>query len=238
MAEGSFAGRSIPNPGFVGDSGAADPELVNALAAYAADPGRAPAVLWALSRARVLVPVVAVATEQEEPADGLRREKSTDMALVTVQRPDGERALPVFSSIATLAAWRADARPVPVESARAALSAAAEGARALLVDPAGPVRFVVSGPALRALAEGTLALPLYADPEVEREVRRGLASVPGVRSVRLQPAPDADLRVVVTLAAGEDAAAVLTSAAAALQGLVALRARTFAGIDLAAEPEA
>src|SRR4051812_4842286 len=52
------------------DTGAPDPALSAALAAYAADPAREPEVLAALAEARLLVPVVAVLGEAETGDDG------------------------------------------------------------------------------------------------------------------------------------------------------------------------
>ena len=232
----SSTGRSIPDPGFAGDSGGGDPALAAALAAYAADPGRAPEALHALSQARLLVPVVAVLVEEDEPVGGLRREKSTDMALVTVARPDGARALPAFTSLASLAAWRPDARPVPVEAARAALSAAAEGAVALLVDPAGPVRFVVTGSALRAVAEGAVEPPLYSDPEALAAARAAVADEPAVTAVRLDPAPGADARLTLTVGPGATLEPLLQRVGERLRADPLLRRRALAGLDVAVEP--
>jgi hypothetical protein len=154
---------------------------------------------------------------------------------VTVQRQDGARAVPAFTSLETLAAWRPDARPVPVEASRAALSAAAEGAVALLLDPAGPVPFVLSGPALRAVAEGSVAPPMYADPEVLRRVQALAAGAPGVAGARLEPAPGADARLVVSLAEGADLQEALAVLGPALQADEVLRARTQSGLDVAVE---
>lgn len=230
-----FAGRSVPASGFSGDAGEADAALVAALAAYAVDPGQAPAVAFALSRARLLVPVVAVLAEAEV-VDGVAREKATDMALVTILGPAGQRALPVFTSLASLSAWRRDARPVPVEAARAALSAAAEGAEALVVDPGGPVPFAVAGPLLRVLAEGGVEPPLWADLAAEVALSSALSRVPALRGVRLEPAPGADARVVLLVDDGADPAAVASLAAPVLQASALLRRRTFSGLDVAVAP--
>ena len=237
----------MPDPGFWGDQGEGDPALLAALAAYAAEPGRSPAVVWALSRARVLVPVVAVLTEAAEAGAGpgrhralhtekLRREKSTDMALVTIAGPDGRRALPVFTSLASLAAWRADARPVPVEAVRAAVSAAAEGAEALVIDPAGPTRYAVAGPLLRVLAQGDVEPPLWDDPAARDAVLAALGvprAVPGLRGVCLEPAAGADARVVLLVEPGADVAEVVRTAAPRLQSCELLRRRTYLGLDVA-----
>lgn len=152
--------RTIPDPGFADDDGAAPEALSRALAVYLEDPdgGLLPA-LASLGTARLLVPVVAVlgevsAVATEGGETGLAHDKSSDMSAVLMQRPDGRKALLAFTSTAALSAWNPEARPVPVPAATAALSAVQEGADALLVDVAGPVRFVVEGEDLTALARG------------------------------------------------------------------------------------
>lgn len=144
--------RTIPDPGFAGDDGAADPGLAEALAGYDGRSGGG--VLLALQDARLLVPVVAVLGEVEVDDDGLAHDKTSDMATVLLTRPDGRTGLLAFSGTTTLAAWRADARPVPVTARSAAQAALQEGADALVLDVAGPVTFAVDGDDLRALAVG------------------------------------------------------------------------------------
>ena len=91
----------------------------------------------ALAGARLLVPVVAVLDEAEVGADGLRRDKDSHMATVSLLNPDGRRGLLAFTSTATLAAWQSDARPVAATSQRVAQAALQEGADAVLLDVAG-----------------------------------------------------------------------------------------------------
>ena len=146
--------RSIPDPGFPDDEGAADPTVAEALAAYASGAGGYVDALAALQAGRLLVPVVAVLGEVEVDAAGLAHDKSSDMAAVLLTRPDGRRGLLAFTSTASLAAWDAEARPVPVATATAALAALQEQADALVVDVAGPVRFPIEGEDLRGLAAG------------------------------------------------------------------------------------
>jgi hypothetical protein len=153
--------RVIPDPGFAGDDGAAAPELAAALATWDADrsggSGYAEA-LAALQRSRLLVPVVAVLGEVEYDEAGLAHDKTSDMATVLLQGADGRLALLAFTGTASLTAWNPEGRPVPVRADLAAQSALQDGAAALVVDVAGPVRFVVEGEDLRRLAEGwTLA---------------------------------------------------------------------------------
>lgn len=157
--------RRIPEPGFAGDLGEPDPVLRAALADCAADPADAPrhvAVLAALSRARLLVPVVAILGEVEHDANGLAREKTSEMPVssgvemgtVLLTGRDGRQALLGFTGLDSLAAWRPDGRPVPVTAGDAARSALQEGAAALLLDVAGPAPYAVEGEALQGLARG------------------------------------------------------------------------------------
>lgn len=150
--------RRLAGPGFAGDTGEADPAVTRALAELEAGTGGYPAALAALVRSRLLVPVVAVLGEVEydDTPDGrsLAHDKTSDMATVLLTGADGRRALLAFTSMDTLRAWQADARPVPVSARDAARAAVQDGAEALVVDLAGPVRFVVEGPDLIAVAEG------------------------------------------------------------------------------------
>jgi SseB protein N-terminal domain len=132
------AGRGAPD-----DTGAPDAALASALAAYADDPAREPDVLAALSGARLLVPVVAQLGDAETGAGGLVRDKSSDMAAVLMRGADGRTALLAFTSLETMHRWDPDARPVPVSARVAAQAALQDGAAALLVDVAGPVRYAV-----------------------------------------------------------------------------------------------
>nr|WP_240895050.1 SseB family protein [Kineococcus siccus] len=165
-------------------------------------------VVAALAGSRVFAPVVAVLGETEVVAAGPAGDKSADMALAVMTRPDGGRALPLFSSLASLTAWRADARPVPVPAATAALAAAQEECEALVLDAAGPVRFVVHRPALAALVAGTPWSPAALDPGVHDAVRAALADVPGVLRLRCGAGAGAELRVSLGLVAGLDRAAL------------------------------
>jgi hypothetical protein len=149
-----FEGARIPDPGFAGDDGAADPALAAALASYARGATPYVEVLAALQDARLLVPVVAVLGEVEVDERGLAHDKSSDMAAVLITRPDGRRGLLAFTGTGPMQAWDPEARPVPVAARLAAQAAVQDGAEALVVDLAGPVRVAVQGEDLRALASG------------------------------------------------------------------------------------
>jgi hypothetical protein len=146
--------RQIPDPGFSGDDGRGDPVLRSALISYDDDPGRHLDVFAALQGARLLVPVVAVLGEVETGEAGLSHDKTSDMATALLTGRDGRQALLAFTGLDTLAAWRPDARPVPVPASLAARSALQEGASALVVDVAGPTTYAVEGELLEGLARG------------------------------------------------------------------------------------
>jgi len=140
--------RLLAGAGAPDDVGEADPALAAALAAYDGDETREPEVLAALAEARLLVPVVAELGEAETGADGLVRDKSSDMAAVLMRGADGRTALLAFTGLEAMRRWDPDARPVPVSAQVAARAALQDGAAALLIDVAGPVRFVAEiGPA-------------------------------------------------------------------------------------------
>lgn len=136
--------RLLAAAGAPDDTGAADEALAAALAAYAADPAREPDVLAALAGARLLVPVVASLGESETGADGLVRDKSADMSAVLMRWDDGRTALLAFTGLDAMHRWDPEARPVPVPARTAALAALRDGAEALLIDPAGPVRYLAA----------------------------------------------------------------------------------------------
>ncbi|GHG67693.1 SseB family protein [Streptomyces griseocarneus] len=228
--------KNIPDPGFSDDDGSADPALTEALAAWSADRSAEGRVLAALQGARLLVPVVAVLGEVETGPDGLRREKTSDMAVPTLQAPDGRRALPAFTSTESLARWRADARPVAVPLHQALQAAAHEKADTIVVDLAGPVTYPLTGPALLALAEGRTSTDPLADPAVADALRGVLAAESGVLRAHLAPAREADGTLALTLVPQAAAGEVVGRLARALAGDEVLRARLVKGLEVALLP--
>src|SRR5690606_33968846 len=134
----TFSGRNLEPTGFEHDDGSADEALVVARA----DPTDERGWMAAVAAARFLVPVVAVAGEVEE-IDGHLVEKTSDMAMVSLTAPDGQRALPVFTGTYALTEWVEQARPIPVGAARAAQAAITEKCDVIVVDVAGPDTFVL-----------------------------------------------------------------------------------------------
>lgn len=200
----------IIGPGFAehfgDDDGSADPGLLSALAAVrdgAAGPYEA---LAALAGARLLVPVTAVATEEEVTASGLRTEKNSEIAVPLLVGRDGRRALPAFTGTEALARWRSDARPTPVTTTDACRSALEEEAVAVVVDVAGPAPYAIAGADLLALAEGKPPVPPHEDPRVLSEIHAVTSVEPAVARVRVTAAADADLAVELELNAHDEEA--------------------------------
>lgn len=225
-----MAAPSLIKPQFPEDDGSADPALVAALTAYAAGQGGEHAVLDALSRSRVLVPIVAVLTS-EETVDGLRREKESEMALPTLTGADGRRGVLGFTSMKTLQLWRPDARPVPVRAVDACRTALEEGAEALVLDVAGPVPFAVDGVRLHLMAEGRPVPPPHQDPEVLAAVKAAFGPEEGVAEVRIGPGEGAELSVRFTVEPGMDEQAAVRRVGDRLADV--LRGRVVGGVELA-----
>ncbi|WP_406289209.1 SseB family protein [Streptomyces sp. NBC_00209] len=229
-----MAQKNIPDPGFSDDDGTADPTLASALAGWAEDRRAVAPVLEALKSARLLVPVVAVLGEVEEDERGLRREKTSDMAVPTLQAGD-RRALPAFTSTASLARWDPQARPVAVPLHQALQAAAHEKADTVVLDLAGPVAFELTGAALRALAEGRTSADPLDDPAVTAAVRAAVAAEPAVLRAHLGPG-SADGTLALVLAPDADPAQAAGRVARALAADEVLRARLVRGLDLALLP--
>lgn len=191
-----WQGRDYAVSPFPDDDGSAPAALVAALelAGTDRDPHRQ-LLVEALAASRLLVPIMAVATETGTTAHGLTGDNGADMAMVSITAPDGSRILPVFSSVAALAAWQATARPVPVIAAQAAQAAVQEGCTSLLLDPgtAGDGGRGVGFPrsVLWAIAQGRTWIPPHEDPQlravldaIAREVPAALALTPTAGTAR------------------------------------------------------
>jgi len=199
-AEVPWAGRELSPSGFEGDTGAADPVLLAALAVSGDDL----ALMRAVEAGRFVVPVVAEPTE----VDGTGKhavEEQVDMAAVTLVAPDGQRALPVFSGTDALAAWDPTARPVPVSPARAGQAAVSEGCDVIVIDLAGPATRALRPSMVWALAQQRAWEPPHTDPFVARSVEAALREEPEVTSHELEegtPRGEGVLGVVLELVPG------------------------------------
>lgn len=203
---GAYSGPVIELTGgdarYRDDLGAASPAVAAAMAAYADGTGCEHAVLATLADSRLLVPVLAMPSEDvaagaasggdgAEP-DGRARvlagEKHTEMATPALVGRDGRRALVAFTCADALRRWRPAARPVPVP-AIAVFQAAMEESSAVVVDIAGPVPLAVDGARLAALAAVGPLPRMHEDPDVWQLVAAAAGRVaPGIR-VRLSAPP-------------------------------------------------
>jgi len=200
------------NPGgqqFRDDNGAADPRVAAALAAYQAGRESEQAALTALAAARLLVPVVAVLAADPSSADpsaadpsAANRDKNSEMVLPTLIGRDGRPAVLAFTSVDSLARWRANARPVPAEAHRVCRAAVADGC-AVVIDVAGPVPLAVEGARLQALAAGQPVPPAHEDPDLRAEIEAAVADEPVIEGFTLASSRPADLAVRLRLASGD-----------------------------------
>jgi type III secretion system (T3SS) SseB-like protein len=178
---------------FRGDHGSADPAVAGALAAFRDGQGTEHAALTALASSRLLVPVVAAASETAP---------HSDMSVPMLIGRDGRPAIPAFTCLDALARWRADARPVPEEASQVWRAAAADCA-AVVVDIAGPVPLAVDGARLAALADGRPVPLPHQDPDVRAVVQAAADGRPAIAALEVEAGQDGgDLVVRVTLAAG------------------------------------
>ena len=210
--------RSIqPTSQFAGDDGTADRELAALLEAHAAGSAPLSAVVARLAATRVLVPVLAelgVAETVVQDGKELHVDKEASAGVVALEAPDGRRALPVFTSVVSMLQWRSDARPVPVEATRAALSAVSEDWSLLVVDPAGPFTVLVPRPAVWAMAQGQQWRPalaptadgLVVDDEVASAVADAAAPVQHVVRAHAEAGRSAEVAVVLAIDPGLDRA--------------------------------
>lgn len=221
-----WQGRQLATGGLSDDDGSADPLLLRALTT-----GAETDVLERLASARLLVPVTAVAGETTQTPEGLTSDTEADMAVVLLEHPDGRTALPVFSSMAALAAFDGSVRPVPVEASRAAQAAVSEQADLIVLDCASEHAFEVRSSMVWALAQQRPWLPAHQDPFVAASLARVSAGHEEITDHALcAGAPDGQgiLQVELTLVPGLDEAAVRSLVTAVAEELATdgeLRAR-------------
>jgi len=152
---------SLAAPAFPDDDGTVDPTLAAAF-------GDDTQVLAVLGDVRVFVPVVAMEeetrAESDHPPQAGGAPKADHVAAVLMTGADGRQALLAFSSVATMATWNGDARPVPVWGRDAARAVLTEDATALLLDLASPTFTVVETADVKHLAAGHRLVSTEAGP--------------------------------------------------------------------------
>lgn len=219
-----FEGRSFTPHPFQGDDGGEDPALASARQAFqdivslpaqdrtAVQLGTAwVGVIEALRSTRVLSPLIAEAGGYEATDAGAVVEKTQELSVVHVAGPDGRPVAPVFSSVERMSQWNAEARPVPVETVRAALATAADGLDLMVLDPGSPQQCALRRSAVKALATGAAYQPPWLDSEVQAAAAKGLAKAGRLVSKHRVVAGDPsqtlsgpEIVVVVGVVPGED----------------------------------
>ena len=144
-------------------------------------------VVDAVRESRLLVPLIARLGETGTNDHGHLVDKSQELAIVTVQGPDGRTVLPAFTSVSSMLVWNPDARPVPVAGTRVALAAAAESTDLVVLDATSDSEFVIRRPALWAIAQTRRWIPSYLDDEVLSAFMDSAEPEPAVRAVQLAP---------------------------------------------------
>ena len=235
-----FGGLDLPEPEFADDDGSADPHLAEVLAAYERGEVWDREVVDALRGLRLMAPLVSVLDEGDgEPLPG---EKDSHMASVSMVAEDGRRGLLAFTSVTAMAQWDPAARGIPSHAAKVAAAAREEGAVAVLLDVAGPVRYALLGSALQAVLDDTELPAAYDDPDVRSAIVDVLESVEGLVRADLQPAPIgpsgglADLLLVVSVAEGDDEDAVASALAESLGRTELLHVRCPRGVAVGVLP--
>ena len=229
-------GLSSGDSRFSSDDGSADPDAAAALAAFASGAGSEHAVLTALARTRLLVPVVAAPSDDPGDVTPGGAEKTSEMSIPTLVGQDGRLAVPAFTCLDSLTRWRPSARPVPVEAGRVWRSAAADSS-AVMLDVAGPVSVAIDGARLAALAAGQPVPLPHDDPDVLAEVTQALTGQPAIGAARLSAgAADGDLTVELAISAGYPGSAAELARSAATAIMARLGTRLPRGVQVVISP--
>lgn len=169
-----WEGRNFESNRFAFDDGSTPESVQKALIDFSSS-GNLAGVLESLAGNRLLIPLLATLGESEVGSHGQVVDKSAELAIVAVSTPDQKTAIPAFTSVADMQKWRVDARPVPVESERVAISAIDEGHERIIINPATH-SIAVRRPALEALAQQLKWIHPVHNPEVEKIIEQACGS--------------------------------------------------------------
>ncbi|WP_053620177.1 SseB family protein [Nocardiopsis sp. NRRL B-16309] len=189
---------------FRDDDGSVDPDVEARLRDHAVGLVGDRQVLDALSRSRLLIPVVAVATETGKGVGGLTKDKHSEVAVPVMTGKDGRRGVLAFTCVDAVRRWRADARPVPFTTKDACQAAVEEGADALVLDVSGPTPYTIQGRFLTLLAEQGAVPEPKDDPQVLALIYRVTHAEFGIERVRVHPSERADIGIRLELEERDD----------------------------------
>ncbi|WP_068168044.1 SseB family protein [Rothia sp. ND6WE1A] len=180
LGEGTSHTHQYPS-----DTGRTESAVQQAFVAFVAGDIVEENVVDALRGARVFVPVVAEVSHSVITDEGLISDKEADMALISIEAPDGRKALPIFTSVDALTAWHDKARPVAADMRKTALSAVEDQNQMLVINPGSDMTFVVRRPALWAIAKGESWVPSYKSLKVLKQLKDITSDLVEVTDVRI-----------------------------------------------------
>ena len=204
-----FAGREFrPHP-FVGDDGSAPPVLQRALSNWQEhkDAAGLAGVVEALRGQRLLVPLLAEAGDIGYTPEGKKVEKTQELSIAHVAGPDGQPVGVAFSDVASLTTWRADARPIPLESEKVLAWVLDEHMTRLVLNPSTATQCVLRRGPLVAFLRGKRWTAPWEDPAVLEALSEPLGGGPA-RLVSVESGWDLaggegpDLLVTISLTVG------------------------------------
>lgn len=161
-----WRGRQFQENPWAGDDGNTPLQIAETIAA---EPFSKLKFLESLRGQRLLIPLLAELGEGEIGPHGQLVDKSADLAIVAVATPDGKTAIPAFTSVAAMANWNPESRPVPVSVEKLCLAAASEGHERVVVNPATDSR-VIRRTQIAAIAQGHALVDVVTDPMVREMV--------------------------------------------------------------------
>ena len=215
-----WQGRSFDTNEYAQDDGTAPSELIDALVQFRSEETEElrtqlhQHVIDVVRTSRLLIPLIAEAGDVGITAEGLAVDKTQELSIVTVAGPQGQKVLPVFSSVDAMKQWNTTSRPVPVEARRAALAAAADGAQWMVLDPASETALVIKRPEVEAIAQDIPWIPAFSDENIAEVISRSCDAEESVQGFQLLSGdPYArgqgeDLIVQLTLSPGLEASQV------------------------------
>lgn len=210
---------AIPEPLFPDDDGLSDPGVLLALK------GSDQELIDALRGKRLYVAVLSQLVSTN--ADGGEKESEMALALLAYQ---GAKALPVFTSLAALETWRADARPVQVVAEAAALQALTDEMVGIIIDGDR----ALTGRALRALIFNFPLIDVYQDPVVEQALDAAIAPHDQIVTAWLEESAevDATINLLIPTVHSEDASRIAGAVASWMASDPNVRLRTSKGFDV------
>lgn len=203
-----WAGRQFDANQWADDDGSANPTFLSAIADFQSGAIPIETLVDVMRSQRFMIPLLANLGESEIGAHGHSVDKSAELSIVTVATPDEQSGLPVFSSVETMAAWNASARPVPADARRIALAAASESNTRIVIDAGSRTEFVIRRPAIEALAKDEQWVHPVRDSRVKSEFQQIIQAIPEIHGFELSDCDPtarlvaAELQVKLTLIPG------------------------------------